>query len=210
MDDKSAKAATGKADAVVVKVGYPLSPDTLSARSIYEYYRLMSGKPDNFLGNLLSAKKRGVYKKWQKLREHRNRDEWKMWPSVVSAYYDYYGNEIVFPAGILQPPFFNKDWYVHFACTFHARADGMSRPGYLNYGAFGMVAAHELTHAFDSIGRMFNQEGKIEQWWTNQTVDGFRGRQECVSKQYSSMYPTMCLLSPLNNLSPIRILHTRP
>jgi endothelin-converting enzyme len=94
----------------------------------------------------------------------------------------------VFPAGILRPPFFNKDW-----------------PAYLNYGAFGQVASHELTvspdfassdeslvdcvqfykHAFDSAGRLYNQEGKLEEWWTNATSEGFKEKQSCLEKQYS-------------------------
>jgi len=77
--------------------------------------------------------------------------------------------QIVFPAGILQPPFFSKDW-----------------PGYLSYGAFGQVASHELTHAFDSAGRLYNQEGKLEEWWTNATTEGFKEKQSCIEKQYSS------------------------
>lgn len=79
--------------------------------------------------------------------------------------------QIVFPAGILQPPFFSQDW-----------------PGYLSYGSFGQVAAHELTHAFDSAGRLYNPEGKLEEWWTKATSEGFNVRQKCLAKQYSSYY----------------------
>jgi len=87
---------------------------------------------------------------------------------MVNAYFNPPANEIVFPAGIMRPPFFNKAW-----------------PAYMNYGAFGMVAAHELTHAFDSSGRLYNENGKLEEWWTDETSEGFNKRQKCISKQYS-------------------------
>ncbi len=61
------------------------------------------------------------------------------------------------------------------------------RPAYLSYGAFGQVAAHELTHAFDSAGRMYNQQGKLEEWWTNTTTEGFQRKQDCIVQQYSGM-----------------------
>jgi endothelin-converting enzyme len=99
----------------------------------------------------------------------------------------------VFPAGILRPPFFSRDW-----------------PNYLSYGAFGQVAAHELTvrlgsllgqqrtnlvnpkHAFDSAGRLYNQEGKLEEWWTNATSEGFQEKQSCIEKQYSCELRQLC------------------
>jgi len=88
---------------------------------------------------------------------------------MVNAYFNPPSNEIVFPAGILEPPFFSHDW-----------------PSYLSYGAFGQVAAHELTHAFDSAGRLYNQEGKLENWWTNASNAGFQIKQECIEAQYSA------------------------
>jgi endothelin-converting enzyme len=212
MDKKSAKAAAEKADALAVKVGYPLSPDTLSARSIYYYYNLVKGKPDDFFGNVISAEESDVYKMWQKLGKRRDRDEWLMWPSMVNAYYNPPGNEIVFPAGILQPPFFSKDWYVLFAFLGDVASKSLriGRPGYLSYGAFGMVAAHELTHAFDSAGRLYNQQGKLEEWWTKKTAEGFRERQECIAEQYSSQYLTVFISFISSYLSLIRVLRARP
>jgi endothelin-converting enzyme len=91
-----------------------------------------------------------------------------MYPSMVNAYFNPPSNEIVFPAGILRPPFFSQEW-----------------PNYLSYGSFGHVAAHELTHAFDSAGRLYNQEGKLVRWWSNFTSQGFKVKQDCIVKQYS-------------------------
>ncbi|EPQ58373.1 Metalloprotease [Gloeophyllum trabeum ATCC 11539] len=169
MDEESASAAAEKADALRIKVGFPVYPDTRSAASIVNYYNRVKISDDTFFDNLLSADANEQYWKWQKLGKQRNLDEWEMYASMVNAYYNPPGNEIVFPAGILQPPFFSEKW-----------------PAYLAYGAFGMVAAHELTHAFDSAGRMYNQEGKLEEWWTNVTSAGFQIKQDCIVKQYSS------------------------
>ncbi|KAH9063412.1 Metalloprotease [Lactarius vividus] len=169
MDKKSAVAAAQKADAIRVKVGYPVSPDTLSAPSLLRYYTLVKINKFEYFNNMLSASVSDVYKEWQQLGKRRDLDAWEMTPATVNAYFNPPANEIVFPAGILRPPFFNKDW-----------------PAYLSYGAFGQVASHELTHAFDSAGRLYNQEGKLEEWWTNATSEGFKAKQSCLEKQYSS------------------------
>jgi endothelin-converting enzyme len=168
MDKKSAHAAAEKADALRIKVGYPLSPDTQSPGSIAWYYTAVRINEDKFFENMLSAATSDVSKMWAKLGRRRDLEEWEMYPSMVNAYYNPPANEIVFPAGILQPPFFSKDW-----------------PAYLSYGSFGHVAAHELTHAFDSSGRLYNQQGKLEEWWTEETSKGFQVKQDCIVKQYS-------------------------
>jgi len=157
-----------KADNIRVKVGYPLSPNTTSAASIARYYSLVKIDDGKFLENMLSASINDEIKAWQKLGKPRNIQEWEMYPSMVNAYFNPPANEIVFPAGIMRPPFFSRTW-----------------PAYMNYGAFGMVAAHELTHAFDSSGRLYNENGKLEEWWTEETSEGFNERQKCISKQYS-------------------------
>ncbi|KAJ7871420.1 hypothetical protein B0H14DRAFT_2724026 [Mycena olivaceomarginata] len=173
LDKTSADAAAEKADAIRVKVGYPISPDTRDPASILRYYRDVTVKEDSYFENILSATASASFKTWLKLGARRNLNEWEMWPSMVNAYFNPPSNEaivqIVFPAGILQPPFFSHDW-----------------PSYLSYGAFGHVAAHELTHAFDSAGRLYNQDGKLENWWTNSSNAGFQVKQECIETQYSS------------------------
>ncbi|KDQ60672.1 hypothetical protein JAAARDRAFT_708451 [Jaapia argillacea MUCL 33604] len=169
MDKESADAAAQKADAIRVKVGFPLFPDTRRASSIAGYYNRVAIDEHTFFDNIVSAHTNEQIWKWMKLDRRRNMDEWEMYASTVNAYFNPPANEIVFPAGILQPPFFAQDW-----------------PGYMAYGSFGMVAAHELTHAFDSAGRMYNQQGKLEQWWTNATSQGFQVLQDCIVKQYSA------------------------
>ncbi|KAJ3560525.1 hypothetical protein NP233_g10783 [Leucocoprinus birnbaumii] len=169
MDEKSANAAAEKADAIRVKVGYPLSPNTEDAASIARYYSSVKIDKEDFFNNMLNAQKSEIFKKWLRLELTRDPESWEMWPSMVNAYFNPPANEIVFPAGILQPPFFSQAW-----------------PGYLSYGAFGQVASHELTHAFDSSGRLYNQNGKLEEWWTNSTSEGFKIKQDCIVKQYSA------------------------
>ncbi|OSD08705.1 Metalloprotease [Trametes coccinea BRFM310] len=169
MDKKSAKAAAEKADAIRVKVGFPLSPNTLDPRSVANYYSRVKIHDDTFFDNMLNARVADEIRRWLKLGKQRDPEEWEMYPSMVNAYFNPPANEIVFPAGILQPPFFSQDW-----------------PGYMSYGSFGQVAAHELTHAFDSAGRLYNQQGKLEQWWTNKTSEGFNERQKCIVDQYSN------------------------
>ncbi|KAF8654168.1 hypothetical protein AX16_003697 [Volvariella volvacea WC 439] len=168
MDKKSAKAAAEKADNIRVKVGYPLSPDTKNPESILRYYSNVKVDKNTFFDNMISAAASAQSKKWLQLGKTRNPNTWEMFPSTVNAYFNPPANEIVFPAGILQPPFFHKSW-----------------PAYLSYGAFGHVASHELTHAFDSAGRLYNQNGKLEQWWTDATNAGFKKKQDCIVKQYS-------------------------
>ncbi|KAJ3510592.1 hypothetical protein NLJ89_g4586 [Agrocybe chaxingu] len=168
--EKGTKVITGTlADAIRVKVGYPISPDTRDPRSIARYYGAVKVDKNDFFGNVLSSATSDEFKKWLQLGRRRDLNAWEMYPSMVNAYFNPPSNEIVFPAGILQPPFFAKEW-----------------PNYLAYGAFGQVASHELTHAFDSAGRLYNQEGKLVQWWTNHTSDGFQVKQDCIVKQYSA------------------------
>ncbi|KAI0341783.1 Metalloprotease [Trametopsis cervina] len=169
MDDESAEAAAEKADFLGVKIGFPLSPDTRNPRSIYSYYANVKVQDTTFFENIVQAKENEVFKKWQTLGKRRDKGAWEMYPSMVNAYYAPDANEIVFPAGILQPPFFSQEW-----------------PSYIVYAAFGHVASHELTHAFDSSGRLFNQHGKLEQWWTNETSAGFEKLHTCISDQYSA------------------------
>jgi endothelin-converting enzyme/putative endopeptidase len=91
-----------------------------------------------------------------------------MTPPTVNAYYNPAMNEMVFPAGILQPPFFNK-----------------AAPDPVNYGAIGMVVGHELTHGFDDEGRRYDAKGNLTDWWTPAVAQEFDRRAECVVRQYA-------------------------
>jgi len=91
-----------------------------------------------------------------------------MTPRAVNAYYSISSNEIVFPAGILQPPFFHKDL-----------------PIAINYGAIGSVIGHEITHGFDDQGRVFDAEGNMRLWWSKTSLENFEEKTKCFIKQYS-------------------------
>jgi putative endopeptidase len=98
-----------------------------------------------------------------------DRNEWQMTPPTVNAYYSSAKNEIVFPAGILQSPFFDK------------QADDAT-----NFGGIGLVIGHELTHGFDDQGRKFDPQGNLRDWWTAQDGTEFEKRASCVADEYSS------------------------
>jgi putative endopeptidase len=95
-----------------------------------------------------------------------------MTPPTVNAYYSSSNNEIVFPAGILQPPFFNPN------------ADDA-----VNYGAIGAVIGHEMTHGFDNQGRQFDAKGNLADWWTPQDAANFAKRAQCIIDEYDAMEP---------------------
>jgi putative endopeptidase len=95
--------------------------------------------------------------------------EWQMSQPTVNAYYDPQENDINFPAGILQPPFWDN-----------------SMDDAVNYGAIGAVIGHELTHGFDDQGRQFDAQGNLRDWWTEQDGKAFEQRAECLVKEYSS------------------------
>src|SRR6201996_8691051 len=98
-----------------------------------------------------------------------DRTEWHMTPPTVNASYNPNMNSITFPAGILQPPFFN------------ANADDA-----INYGGIGAVIGHEITHGFDDQGRQFDAQGNLRDWWTEQDGKAFDERAPCIVKEYSS------------------------
>lgn len=171
MDKESAAAAQKKANAIIPKVGYPLWPNTTDPGSLSAWYGRLEIKDDDFFGNVLRSTVLEETRTWMGLGRRRSRESWEMYPQTVNAYYSPPDGEIVFPAGILQPPFYSHDW-----------------PAHLRYGAFGAVAAHELTHAFDNSGSQYDEKGRLREWWTKKTVEDFEKRAQCVAKQYSQYY----------------------
>ncbi|WVQ78577.1 hypothetical protein IAT38_000663 [Cryptococcus sp. DSM 104549] len=171
MDAESAAAAQKKAEAIIPKVGYPLQPNTTNPASLASWYGRVEIKADDFFGNVLRSTLVEESRVWLGLGKQRNRNTWEMYPQTVNAYYSPPDGEIVFPAGILQPPFYSLAW-----------------PAHLRYGAFGAVAAHELTHAFDNSGSQYDEKGRLREWWTKKTVEDFEERAQCVAKQYSKFY----------------------
>lgn len=122
----------------------------------------------DLVASLLSARRYETNRRLSKIGKPVDRKEWHMTAATVNAYYNSQLNEIVFPAGILQPPFFDRDGDPAF-----------------NLGAIGMVIGHELTHGFDDEGRKFDKDGNMADWWTVADAKAFEAKAACVADQYS-------------------------
>jgi endothelin-converting enzyme/putative endopeptidase len=120
------------------------------------------------MGNSLRANEFEFNRQLQKIGKPVDRTEWEMTPPTINAYYDPQMNNINFPAGILQPPFFSKT------------ADDSE-----NLGAIGAIIGHELTHGFDDQGRQFDVKGNLEDWWTEADAKAFQEKADCLVDEYS-------------------------
>jgi putative endopeptidase len=160
MSDETKKQAKVKLDAIRNKIGYP---------DVYRDYSSVAIKPDDLLGNIAQANTFESKREMGKIDKPLDRKEWGMTPPTVNAYYNGSFNEIVFPAGILQPPFFDK-----------------SMDDAVNFGGIGLVIGHELTHGFDDQGRKFDPQGNLHDWWTEQDGKEFEKRAGCVADEYSN------------------------
>ncbi|KAG1513232.1 hypothetical protein G6F46_005430 [Rhizopus delemar] len=168
IDDETREKAVEKVDRLIRKIGYPdSSPNVMSPISLLEYYSDLELKEDDYFGNYLNSRLWAIQEEWSQVGKAPEKKKWLMNPQEVNAYYNPSFNEIVFPAGILQNPFFGSNY-----------------PDYLNYGGIGVVVGHELTHGFDNNGRHFDADGKLVQWWTNETSAQFDEKASCFVKQY--------------------------
>ncbi len=162
MDAATKPAAFSKLERMVKnnKIGYP---------NVWRDYSSIKTDRGSFFNNSLEANRFEVKRQLAKIGKSVDRNEWLMSASTVNAYNDSQKNEIVFPAGILQPPFFNRE-----------ATDAV------NFGSMGMVVGHEITHGFDDEGRKFDLDGNLKDWWTEASAKAFETRAECVKKQYDS------------------------
>jgi predicted metalloendopeptidase len=142
------------------KIGYP---------DVWKDYSALQIQRDDLIGNV----RRAAEWRWQyqvaRLDKPVDRQEWQMTPQTINAYYNPLNNEIVFPAAILQPPFFDPN------------ADAA-----VNYGGIGAVIGHEIGHGFDDQGRKFGPDGGLKDWWTEQDANVFKGRVDRLIHQYSA------------------------
>jgi putative endopeptidase len=159
MTPDTKKQAKLKLEAIRNKIGYP--------DQWRDYSKLTIVRGD-LLGNFLRANEFESKRDINKIGKPLDRKEWGMTPPTVNAYYNGSYNEIVFPAGILQPPFFDK------------RMDDA-----VNFGGIGIVIGHELTHGFDDQGRKYDPEGNLRDWWTEQDAKEFEKRVSCLADEYS-------------------------
>jgi endothelin-converting enzyme/putative endopeptidase len=161
MDDTTRERARDKARAVTNKVGYP---------DKWEAYEGLEVSGASHLANYVAAMEHLSARLLAEVGQPVDTSRWYMTPPTVNAYYNPMGNEIVFPAGILQPPFFDAYY-----------------PKSFNYGAIGMVMGHEFTHGFDDSGRQFAADGQLTDWWEPSVVEAFEERAACVRDQYDAM-----------------------
>jgi predicted metalloendopeptidase len=160
MSEETKKQATEKLSHIMLKVGYP------DKWRDYSDFKVDRGP---YVENLLRGDAFRFRYEMNKIGKPVDRGEWGMTPPTVNAYYNPSINEIVFPAGILQHPFFD------------AKADDA-----LNYGGIGAVIGHEMTHGFDDEGRKFDAQGNLRDWWTPEDAKNFEARAECVQHQFDS------------------------
>ena len=158
MDNAARAASKEKLKKINNKVGYP--------ENWRDYSSMRIGK-ESLLANVAEAARFETKRDLDKIGKPVDRGEFGMSPPTVNAYYDPSLNEMVFPAGIMQSPFFTTD-----------------APEPANFGGLGMVMGHELTHGFDDEGRQFDGDGNLHEWWSKPVTDAFTERAECVAKQY--------------------------
>lgn len=160
MSEETKEKALEKLAAINVKVGYP---------DQWIDYSNVEITDDNYLGNLWNCRAFSYRRNLDKIGKPVDRKEWGMTPQTVNAYYSPNMNEIVFPAAILQPPFFNKD------------ADDA-----VNYGAIGVVIGHEMTHGFDDQGSLYDKDGNLNNWWTEEDAAKFKAKTQILVEQYNN------------------------
>jgi putative endopeptidase len=160
MSPATRKAATAKLDLLTLKIGYP---DKWRDYSKYDVGKVPYAE-NVFRGNEFESERDVA-----KIGKPVDKSEWGMTPPTVNAYYRATSNEIVFPAGILQPPFYDP------------KADDA-----INYGGIGSVIGHEMTHGFDDQGAKFDGHGNLNNWWTPEDQKNFEVRGECIANQFSA------------------------
>jgi putative endopeptidase len=163
MDEPTKQAALKKLAAFTVKIGYP---------DKWRDYSTLKIDRGPFVLNAIRAENFEAKRDHNKIGKPVDRTEWGMTPPTVNAYYNPKRNEIVFPAGILQPPF------------FYAKADDA-----INYGGIGCVIGHEMTHGFDDQGRQYDEVGNLRDWWSKESADAYDKRRQAVVDQYSEYEP---------------------
>ncbi|HUX62038.1 MAG TPA: M13 family metallopeptidase [Ignavibacteriaceae bacterium] len=160
MSPETKTAALKKLSEFTVKIGYP---------DKWKSYKGLDINRDSYFGNVLSASIFNSKKDIAKIGKPVDKTEWGMTPQTVNAYYNPENNEIVFPAGILQPPFFDP------------KADDA-----INYGGIGAVIGHEMTHGFDDQGRQYDGKGNMKDWWTKTDEENFDKRAQRIVDQFDS------------------------
>lgn len=160
MSDSTKLQANRKLDLLIRKIGYP---------DKWKDYTGMEVATDNYWANVCRSAKWWTLDELSELKKPVDRDKWQMNATMVNAYYDPSTNEIAFPAGILQPPFYD------------ATADDAA-----NYGTMGAIIGHELTHGFDDQGSQFDADGNMKMWWTEKDFENFKSKTQKIVEQFNN------------------------
>jgi putative endopeptidase len=160
MTDSTKANAHKKLATIYVKIGYP---------NKWRDYSGLEIKNDSYYANIVRSNEFDVAYMMSKINKPVDKDEWLMTPQTVNAYYNPTTNEICFPAAILQPPFFNMN------------ADEAA-----NYGAIGVVIGHELTHGFDDQGRQYDENGNLNDWWTEEDAKNFDNNKQTLIEAFNN------------------------
>jgi putative endopeptidase len=163
MGPETRQEARDKVRSFTVKIGYPTK---------WKEYPGLVTRPDDLVGNVVRAREVNAKRELGKVGKPVDKAEWGMTPQTVNAYYNPLANEIVFPAAILQPPFFD-----------------MQAEDAVNYGAIGAVIGHEISHGFDDQGRKFDGKGVLRDWWKPEDNERFMTRAGLLVKQYDAFSP---------------------
>jgi len=158
MSPETKSQAIAKLDKMMIKIGYP---------DKWRDYSNLKINKDSYFNNHLATRKFGFDYNMSKLGKPVDRTLWEMTPQTVNAYYNPTNNEIVFPAAILQPPF------------YYANGDDA-----INYGGIGAVIGHETTHGFDDQGRLYDKDGNLKDWWTEEDAARYKLKTEAIVNQY--------------------------
>jgi putative endopeptidase len=163
MSQETRSKALAKFERFTQKIGYP---------DKFRDYSTVEIRPDDYLGNLERADAFESHRTLVRIGLPVDRTEWHMTPQTVNAYFNPLENEIVFPAGILQPPFFD-----------------LQMDDAVNYGGIGVVIGHEMTHGYDDQGRKYDADGNLNDWWTAADAKAFEERAQKVVEQYNAYEP---------------------
>ncbi|XP_074496356.1 endothelin-converting enzyme-like 1 [Sebastes fasciatus] len=166
MDEATKEAARAKLKHMMVMTGYPdflLKPELIDQ----EYAFVVDEK--TYFKNILNSIKFNIKQSVKKIREEVDKTAWLLPPQALNAYYLPNKNQMVFPAGILQPTLYNPEF-----------------PQSLNYGGIGAIIGHELTHGYDDWGGQYDRHGNLKQWWTEESYRKFQKKAECIVKLYDN------------------------
>ena len=161
MNDTTKEKALEKLGTILVKVGYP---------DKWRDYSGLEIKNDSYFANILRSNQFDIAYMINKIDKPTDKTEWLMTPQTVNAYYNPTTNEICFPAGILQPPFFD-----------------MNADDAVNYGAIGVVIGHEMTHGFDDQGRQYDKDGNLKDWWTAGDAENFTNNSQVLVDWFNAI-----------------------